>query len=374
MRVHRQLLTGIWRRVHPDLFEQQPAARAVNERSMKQLTSLIDGASELHSALIKGSATPASPEPCELRFFVHDEGAPASGGGLREVHHHWRPPTHTARLPPQLAAQRWASAAEECAATLLQRLTNSDEGVQSAQAGGAAAPDPDREPPRPGSLLHAAQQAAARRHARDGTGPTPSAAAAAEAAAAVSRAAARVAARAARTRAEEAALRHVFRRSAIFPKEYAHASAHAEQPRSEQPRSVAESAILLSEELQRSLLCDKVALERIDASRAHECMRALVHQRAHLRAALDASWEGISIRCSGERRDTAAAATAAAATAATAAASGVASHCELRDADGGGIELLVHGELGAASAAAFAREHWHALRLGQHRHRLLTGK
>ena len=75
MRVHRQLLTGIWRRVHPDLFEQQPAARAVNERSMKQLTSLIDGASELHSALIKGSATPASPEPCELRFFVHDEAA-----------------------------------------------------------------------------------------------------------------------------------------------------------------------------------------------------------------------------------------------------------------------------------------------------------
>ena len=67
----QRALRAVWRRVHPDLFQRHPRARAANERSMQELNAFLDGAARQRDALAAGSVGALDPPTgCDLTFYV----------------------------------------------------------------------------------------------------------------------------------------------------------------------------------------------------------------------------------------------------------------------------------------------------------------
>lgn len=113
-------LRALWRRVHPDLFQQHPIAADANQRAMQELSAFLDQAAERHDALRAGmrSALPPAPHPRLLTFFV-DVPSPAVP---YEVRVRLSPPRVPGHLSPQLAAHTWDEGMQRCIADAVTAL------------------------------------------------------------------------------------------------------------------------------------------------------------------------------------------------------------------------------------------------------------
>ena len=155
-------LQRVWRRVHPDLFQQHPHAQATNQRSMQELNAFLDAASR--GATISESP----PSQSNLQFFVRDED---KEGELREVSLQWWSPSPT--LPGY--AGRWTRSADKCVATLLSLIERRDPTSMMSDSDGVVAPRLPRSPYKPGiprseTLVRAAQATAERTNQPTGAG------------------------------------------------------------------------------------------------------------------------------------------------------------------------------------------------------------
>jgi hypothetical protein len=141
-------LRALWRRVHPDLFQQHPVAADANQRAMQELGAFLDQAAERHDALLAGmnSALPPAPHSRLLTFFV-DVPAPAAPC---EVRVRISPPRVPGHLSPQLAARSWDEGMQRCIADAVTALdcggAPGDESAglgdsEAAKCGGVRQPD-----------------------------------------------------------------------------------------------------------------------------------------------------------------------------------------------------------------------------------------
>ena len=141
-------LTRLWRRVHPDLFQRNPSAQAVNERSMQELLSYLDKAAHQQDAVDSGSGTDVGrPESCALIFFVSGES------GLRKIDLRWKP---SLSWP---LAQQFKESAHGLVAALLQRIDKVDDPAETVLPNELASGLLQEMHRGPGTVLDAAERA-----------------------------------------------------------------------------------------------------------------------------------------------------------------------------------------------------------------------
>ena len=326
----QRALRAVWRRVHPDLFQRHPGARAANERSMQELNAFLDGAARQRDALAAGSVGALDPPTgCDLTFYVAPRaGEPAHAAAaksadeppFRRVSMRWRPPAaHTGPATGARAADRWVRSADECVRMLLARLEGTEPGA--GRASGAR---------RRSSVASRSADVLRRAALR-----------------------ARLELNSASAREKYFAARE---RYATLRREPAAARGAEDEDEAGMGAgaSVASRAVLGAERAQSALGCEEVVLGRISPDDAAAAVRALRSAAPSLRAALDGDgWAGLSVRIgapvSGDAAGT----------------------VRLHDRRGGGAELELFGADGVAAALPFAREHWRELRCAQERHALL---
>ena len=104
-------LHTLWRKVHPDLFQNHPKAQIANQRSMQELMAYLETAAQCHE-----SRDAEAVAGCNLNFFI---ASPGDDVELHEVNLQWSAPGRSYKSLSK-SPETWANNAKSLVSTLAQ--------------------------------------------------------------------------------------------------------------------------------------------------------------------------------------------------------------------------------------------------------------